>query len=51
MVVVETVAVAGVSVMSTMDEVEATEIGGATMVAATDLWSAWPMRRWRQTVF
>ena len=48
-VVMETVAV-GVSVTSTMDEVEATGIGSA-MVAVMDLWGAWPVRRCRQTVF
>ena len=50
-VVAETVAVAGASVTSTMDEVEATGMGGAMMVAATDRRGAWPVRRCRQTVF
>ena len=49
-VVAETVAV-GASVTSTMDEVEVTGIGGAMTVAATDRRGAWPVRRWRQTVF
>ena len=49
-VVAETVA-AGASVTSTMDEVEATGIGGAMTVVAMDRWGAWPVRRWRQTVF
>ena len=49
-VVAETVA-AGASVTSTMDEVEVTGIGGAMTVAATDLQGAWPVRRYRQTVF
>ena len=43
-VVAETMA-AGVSVTSTIDEVEATGIGGAMTVAATDLRDAWPVRR------
>ena len=43
-VVAETVA-AGASVTSTIDEVEATGIGGAMMVAATDLRGVWPVRR------
>ena len=42
-VVAETVAVGG-SVTSTIDEVEATEIGSAMTVAATDLQGAWPVR-------
>ena len=50
MVVAETVAV-GASVTSTMDEVEAMEIGGARTVVATDLRGAWPVRHCRQTVF
>ena len=51
MVVAETVAVAGASVMSTMDEVEAMGIGGTMTVVATDRRGAWPVRRCRQTVF
>ena len=43
-VVAETVAV-GASVTSTMDEVEATGIGGAMTVAATERRDAWPVRR------
>ena len=43
-VVAETVAVAGASMTSTMDEVEATEIGGTMMVAATEWQGAWPVR-------
>ena len=44
-VVAETVAVAGASVTSTMDEVEATGIGGTMKVAATERQGAWPVRR------
>ena len=43
-VVAETVA-AGASVTSTMVEVEATGIGGARTVAATERRGAWPVRR------
>ena len=46
MVVAETVAVVvGASVTSTMDEVEATGIGRAMTVVATDLRGVWPVRR------
>ena len=43
-VMAETVAMAEVSVTLTMDEVEATGIGGTMTVAATDLRGAWPVR-------
>ena len=43
-VVAETVAV-GASVTSTIDEVEATGIGSAMTVAATDLRGVWLVRR------
>ena len=44
-VVAETVAIVGASVTSMIDEVEATGIGGAMTVAATDLRGVWLVRR------
>ena len=44
MVVVAEIVAMGMLVTLTMDEIEATEIGSAMTMAATDLRGAWPVR-------